>query len=283
MSDLDRNYEQMELLGEGKFGQVYRVVSNITGEEFAAKHIECKRASEKKRVKDEIDILQGVNHSKLIRLCEAYEDTDKIVQILEYLPGGELFERIIDCTYIALTEVDIAGFIEQLLTGLSYLHNCNIVHLDIKPENIVCQNQETFDLKLVDFGLARRIDSKKDTCVMQGTPDFVSPEVVNFEPISLSTDMWSVGVITYVLLSGLSPFLGDSNLQTFTNITTLNFTFDEEEFEPISNTAKDFINKLLVLKPKQRMSASEALLHPWIFDKSKLSQRFDSKKLRIRS
>jgi len=272
LEKLEDDFQHFEMVGSGKFGKVYRVVCKKTGQEFAAKHILCKRASEKRRVWDEIEILRSIEHCALVSLHRVYSDftdksSDEIVEILEYLPGGELFSRILQSTDRIITELDIAGFIFQILTGLEYLHSNNIVHLDLKPENIVCLDEDSFEIKLVDFGLARRLDDTQATCIMQGTPDFVSPEVVNYEPISTLSDMWSVGVVTYVLLSGLSPFLGDSNMQTFTNITTLNFTFEEDEFDPVSSLAKEFIRKLLVLNPSERMSAEEALKHPWIVSK----------------
>ena len=124
--------------------------------------------------------------------------------------------------------------------------------MDIKPENIVCESVDSFNIKIVDFGLSRRLTEDRDICVMQGTPDFVSPEVINFEPIGTGSDMWSVGVVTYVLLSGwhtnwcqkyyieshvvfagLSPFLGNSNMETYNNITSCNYTLDEEQFDNV--------------------------------------------------
>jgi len=276
---LDDDFQHFELVGSGKFGKVYRVMCKKTGHVFAAKHIECRRVSEKRRVWDEIEILRSISHHVLVSLHSVYSDSehDEIVEILEYLPGGELFSRILHTTDRIITEIDIAGFIHQIITGLEYLHSLSIVHLDLKPENIVCLDENSFQVKLVDFGLARRLENQ-DTCIMQGTPDFVSPEVVNYEPISTCSDMWSVGVITYVLLSGLSPFLGDSNMQTFNNITSLTFTFEEDEFEPVSSLAKDFICKLLVLNPSDRLTAEAALKHPWITGKDDIESQEDSEK-----
>ena len=125
-----------------------------------------------------------------------------------------MFQRVIDCAE-ALSEWDIAHqYIKQICQACSYLAIQQVVHLDIKPENVMCADESKYCLvKLVDFGFARKLCSNKenDTKVMQGTPEFVSPEVINYQPISVRTDMWSVGVLTYVLLSGLSPFLGENN------------------------------------------------------------------------
>merc|ERR1711974_55553 len=121
-----------------------------------------------------------------------------------------------------LLESEIREYIRQICCGCAYLAASNVAHLDLKPENIMCSNREEKRIKIVDFGFAKRLEEGKETRVMQGTPEFASPEVVNYEPISTTTDMWSVGVITYVLLSGLSPFLGLDNQETFNNITSVN-------------------------------------------------------------
>jgi len=210
---LEEEYRREQMLGSGRFGEVHLVVRKATGEQFAAKTIQARRASERRRVAEEVQILQELRHPGLLMLHAVFQDSDTIVQVFEHLSGGELYERIVDCTDQDLTEREVAGFVGQILAAVEYLHSRNIVHLDIKPENILCENRNDFTLKLVDFGLARRLEGE-NICVMQGTPDFVSPEVVNYSPISTGSDMWSVGVVTYVLLTGLSPFLGDSNMET---------------------------------------------------------------------
>jgi myosin-light-chain kinase len=122
--------------------------------------------------------------------------------------------------------------------------------LFIKPENILCQSKEGHRLKIIDFGLARRFDPEQSLKVLFGTPEFVAPEVVNYEKIDYGTDMWSIGVICYVLLSGLSPFMGDNDCDTYNNISKVEYDFDDESFEQISDEAKDFISKLLVKEVK---------------------------------
>lgn len=126
------------------------------------------------------------------------------------------------------------------------MHSQKIVHLDLKPENILCKSQNTHLIKIIDFGMSKKLKEGEDINVFFGTPEFVSPEVINFESVSTPSDMWSVGVVCYVLLSGLSPFLGDNNHETFSNITRIAYDFDDEAFDTISDDAKDFISKLLV-------------------------------------
>jgi len=270
LSVLSSDYEYCDKIGSGKFGSVYKVIYKETGCSYAAKHVECRRASEKKRLLEEVEILGSLDHPQIMRLHRVFGDTeagfqDEIFLILEYLSGGYLYSRVMNSEE-ALTETDVSGFIKQILLGLAYIHSKDIVHLDIKPENIVCETGGSFNIKLVDFGLARRLSDSKDICVMQGTPDFVSPEVISFEPVSSNSDMWSVGVITYVLLSGLSPFLGNSKAETYSNITSGNYTLDEDQFDVVSTEGKDFIENLLLLEPSKRMTAEESLQHSWIRD-----------------
>ena len=149
-----------------------------------------------------------------------------------------------------LTERDCILFMRQICDGVGYMHSQNIVHLDLKPENILCQSPASHRIKLIDFGLARQLDPNEPVRVLFGTPEFIAPEIVSYEPISCSTDMWSLGVVCYVLLSGLSPFMGDNDADTFANITSSDYDFDDDAFAAISADAKDFISRLLVKRPE---------------------------------
>lgn len=128
------------------------------------------------------------------------------------------------------------------------MHKKQVVHLDLKPENILLERGSEC-IKIIDFGLARRLIRGQVIKSMAGTPEFVSPEVINFEPITLNVDLWSVGVLTYVLVSGLSPFLGDDDNETLANVTLGQFHYDDEIFEELSGEVKDFIDRLLVKRP----------------------------------
>lgn len=265
MEQFAKDFEIVEKIGQGAFGRVFKVERK--GKGFAAKFIDCKGATARLRAREELEILRVLKHPNIMRLITAYEDLDedKIVQVVEILDGGELFERIVD-NPDDLTEKDIQFVVKQVCSGCAFMTSNSIVHLDLKPDNVVCKDREGFNVKIVDFGFARRLEEGKDCLVMQGTPEFVSPEVVNFVPVGLNTDMWSVGVLTYVLLSGLSPFLGDENGETFNNIISGSFTFEEPEFDQISDAAKDFIRSLLVVDQKERMSAAASLYHPWMIE-----------------
>ena len=265
MDQFSKDFELIDKVGQGSFGKVYRVERK--GRMYAAKFVECKGANARLRAREELEILRILRHPNIMQLITAYEDSDddQIVEVLEMLEGGELFERIVE-TPEDLTELDIRFVIRQICSGCSFMSSNNIVHLDLKPDNVVCINQSDFRIKIIDFGFARRLEEGKLCRVMQGTPEFVSPEVVNHDPIGLNTDMWSVGVLTYVLLTGLSPFLGDDINETYVNITTEKYSFDEPEFNHISGHAKEFIKLLLVTDHEKRMSAAASLYHPWMID-----------------
>ena len=134
----------------------------------------------------------------------------------------------------------------------------------MKPENILCKSKQSHQVKIIDFGLARKLEPGKDIRILFGTPEFVSPEVISYEPVSTVSDMWSVGVVCYVLLSGLSPFMGDSDVETFANISGISYDFEDEAFDSISEEAKDFIRKLLVKFQNKRLTASDCLQHRWL-------------------
>ncbi|XP_073712143.1 uncharacterized protein mylk4b isoform X1 [Misgurnus anguillicaudatus] len=270
------NINKEEVLGGGRFGVVHKCVEKSSGLILAAKIIKARSQKEKEVVKSEIEVMNQLNHDNLIQLYAAFESRHEIVLVMEYVDGGELFDRIIDENY-KLTELDTVLFIRQITEGLQYMHNMYILHLDLKPENILCISRETNKVKIIDFGLARRYKPREKLKVNFGTPEFLAPEVINYEFVSFPTDTWSLGVITYMLLSGLSPFLGEDDNETLNNILACQWSFEDAEFEDISEEAKDFITRLLVKSKSWRMSASQSLKHPWLSDRE-LHHRLHQKK-----
>ncbi|XP_041847401.1 myosin light chain kinase 2, skeletal/cardiac muscle [Melanotaenia boesemani] len=270
-----------EVLGGGRFGQVHKCVENSSGLTLAAKVIKARSQKEKEVVKNEIQVMNNLDHASLIQLYAAYESRNDIILVLEYVGGGELFDRIIDENY-TLMELDAVVFIRQICEGLQHMHKMSILHLDLKPENILCVNRVTNKIKIIDFGLARVYKPREKLRVNFGTPEFLAPEVINYDFVSFNTDMWSLGVITYMLLSGLCPFLGDDDNQTLNNILACQWNFDEPEFVDTSEEAKDFIRRLLILNKSWRMGASESLRHPWLADPV-LHHRLYTKKTMCRS
>ncbi|XP_063056716.1 myosin light chain kinase 2, skeletal/cardiac muscle-like isoform X2 [Engraulis encrasicolus] len=260
------NIKNDEVLGGGRFGIVHKCVERESGLTLAAKIIKARTQKEKDFVKNEILVMNQLDHANLIQLYAAFENRYNITLVLEYVEGGELFDRIIDDS-CNLTELDTVLFIRQISEGLQYMHRMYILHLDLKPENILCVSRETNKIKIIDFGLARRYKPREKLKVSFGTPEFLAPEVINYEFVSFPTDMWSLGVITYMLLSGLSPFLGDDDSETLNNILSSQPGFEEAEFAHTSEEAKDFITRLLVKSKSWRMSATKALKHPWLSDR----------------
>ncbi|XP_013779673.1 myosin light chain kinase, smooth muscle-like [Limulus polyphemus] len=279
--DVKEEYNLYEELGRGKFGTVYKCEEKASGRVLAAKFITTNRAVDRKDVEREVEIMRVLQHPRLLQLYDAFDDGKKqMCIILELIEGGELFERVIDDDFV-LTEKVCAIFMKQICEGIGYMHSQNILHLDMKPENVLCLSKTGNRIKLIDFGLAIKFDPLKKIQILFGTPEFVSPEVVNFDRVSYGTDMWSVGVICYTLLSGLSPFMGDSVLETMANVTKAAFDFNDESFEPITDEAKDFICQLLVKDRTERMSATNCLHHPWLReDKKKEVAQLNKTKLK---
>ncbi|KFP00664.1 Death-associated protein kinase 3, partial [Calypte anna] len=263
-------YEMGEELGSGQFAIVRKCRERKTGLEYAAKFIKKRRLSSSRRgvsreeIEREVDILREIQHPNIITLHDIFENKTDVVLILELVSGGELFDFLAEKE--SLTEEEATQFLKQILDGVHYLHSKHIAHFDLKPENIMLldKNVPNPRIKLIDFGIAHKIEAGNEFKNIFGTPEFVAPEIVNYEPLGLEADMWSIGVITYILLSGASPFLGESKQETLTNISAVNYDFDEEYFSNTSELAKDFIRRLLVKDPKKRMTIAQSLEHPWI-------------------
>uniref|UniRef100_A0A674IVY8 non-specific serine/threonine protein kinase n=1 Tax=Terrapene triunguis TaxID=2587831 RepID=A0A674IVY8_9SAUR len=254
----------------GQFAIVKKCREKSTGVEYAAKFIKkrqsraSRRGVRREEIEREVNILQQILHANIIKLHDVYENRTDVVLILELVSGGELFDFLAQKE--SLSEEEATRFIKEILDGVNYLHAKKIAHFDLKPENIMLldKNIPIPHIKVIDFGLAHKIEDGVEFKNIFGTPEFVAPEIVNYEPLGLAADMWSIGVITYILLSGASPFLGETKQETLANITAVNYEFDEEFFSHTSDLAKDFIRKLLVKDTRKRLTIQEALTHPWI-------------------
>uniref|UniRef100_A0A8C7E673 Death-associated protein kinase 2 n=1 Tax=Naja naja TaxID=35670 RepID=A0A8C7E673_NAJNA len=254
----------------GQFAVVKRCREKATGLDYAAKFIKkrqsraSRRGVRREEIEREVNILQQMLHSNIIQLHQVYENKTDVVLILELVSGGELFDFLAQKE--SLSEEEATQFIKQILDGVNYLHTKKIAHFDLKPENIMLLDKTLPipHIKLIDFGLAHEIEDGVEFKNIFGTPEFVAPEIVNYEPLGLAADLWSIGVITYILLSGASPFLGETKQETLANITAVSYEFDEEFFSHTSDLAKDFIRKLLVKDTRKRLTIQEALRHPWI-------------------
>jgi myosin-light-chain kinase len=278
--DMKEHYELQSEIGRGKFGTVFRCREKATSLMLAAKFVGIVHKQDRRNVEREVEIMCELQHPRLIQLYDAFEANNAMCFILELVEGGELFERVIGDDFV-LTEKAVTIFMRQICEGVQFIHSKNILHLDLKPENILCLTKTGNRIKIIDFGLARKFNPENKLQVLFGTPEFVAPEVVNFDAIGFGTDMWSVGVICYVLLSGLSPFMGETDVETMANVTIAQYDFDDEAFDSISNEAKDFIKKLLVKDHKSRLTATECLSHRWMQKKKpkKVVRKSSSKKL----
>uniref|UniRef100_A0A8C6RUZ7 non-specific serine/threonine protein kinase n=1 Tax=Nannospalax galili TaxID=1026970 RepID=A0A8C6RUZ7_NANGA len=259
--DVEEHYEMGEELGSGQFAIVRKCRQKTTGREYAAKFIKKRRLSSSRRgvsreeIEREVSILREIRHPNIITLHDVFENKTDVVLILELVSGGELFDFLAEKE--SLTEDEATQFLKQILDGVHYLHSKRIAHFDLKPENIMLLDKHAASprIKLIDFGIAHKIEAGNEFKNIFGTPEFVAPEIVNYEPLGLEADM---------CLSGASPFLGETKQETLTNISAVNYDFDEEYFSSTSELAKDFIRRLLVKDPKRRMTIAQSLEHSWI-------------------
>ncbi|XP_022795945.1 calcium/calmodulin-dependent protein kinase type IV-like isoform X2 [Stylophora pistillata] len=262
---VDEFYELEKEIGKGAYGTVKRCTHKTKKKNYAAKIIKTANNTVRKTVLREIEVMRALGtHNKLVELVDAYQTPFEIVMVLELVEGGELFERIVAEEY--LMEDDAVDYVKQILEALQFMHERHVVHLDLKPENILCISMNSNDIKLVDFGLARSLDSEEEVKSSFGTPDFVAPEVIRMKPVSTASDLWSLGVVTYVLLSGLMPFSGDDDHQTLVKVAKADWDFDDECFDDLSHDAMEFIEGLLVKEPSERLTIEECFQHSWIKD-----------------
>ncbi|XP_054479372.1 serine/threonine-protein kinase 17A [Anoplopoma fimbria] len=256
-------------LGRGKFAVVRKCVEKCTGHEYAAKFMRKRRKGQDCRMEiiHEISVLELATSSpRVVNLHQVYEMASEMVLVLEFAAGGEIFNQCVsDEEDEAFSEEDVKRLMRQILEGVSFLHQNNVVHLDLKPQNILLTCSSPLgDIKIVDFGLSRMVSSHQELREIMGTPEYVAPEILNYEPISTATDMWSAGVLAYVMLTGISPFLGENKQETFLNISQLNVSYSEEELQQPDRSALSFIQTLLRKHPQDRATAEQCLQHPWL-------------------
>ncbi|KZC10466.1 PREDICTED: serine/threonine-protein kinase 17B-like [Dufourea novaeangliae] len=263
---LEELYEVEEQpFARGKYATVRRCRERSSGRQWAAKFLRKRRRAQELRAEalHEVAVLDAAaNCSRLVSLHQVFETNAEMVLVLELAPGGEL-QMILDRDEVP-EERQVARLLKQILDGIAFLHSLNVAHLDIKPQNLVLTGEFPHcDVKLCDFGISRYISHGADIREILGTPDYVAPEVLNYEPISLATDMWSVGVLLYVLLTGCSPFGGDTKQETFCNISRCRLDFPDDLFEDVSEEARDLMRKLMVKDPNERLTVTECLQHSW--------------------
>ncbi|KAM9512923.1 triple functional domain protein-like isoform 4-T4 [Salvelinus alpinus] len=255
-------YTEVTELGRGRFSVAKRCDQRGSKRAVAAKHVN-KRLMRREQVLQELRILQCLEHPHLVGLLDTFETATSYVLVLEMADQGRLLDYIV--SWGNLTEEKVALYLRDILEALHYLHSWRIAHLDLKPENVLVeQNSAQPVVKLTDFGDAVQLNSGHYIHPLLGSPEFSAPELVLGQPVSLTSDLWSLGVVTYVVLSGASPFLDESAEETCLNICRLDFSFPHDYFQGVSQAARDFVGLLLQGEPDRRPSAAACLQEPWL-------------------
>ena len=263
---LKNHFEVLKSIGKGGSGKVYRVRNKVTKKNYACKKISKLNINDYNQFKNEMEILMKLDHPNIIKLYDVYESHNSLYLVMEECEGGELFDRISDRieSNDMYTEKDACEIIKQIVGAIKYCHNNNIVHRDLKPENLLyLKPKEDNDntLKIIDFGLSQDLNIEKNLDSKVGTPYYVPPEVLEGK-YSQKCDIWSAGVILYILLFGEPPFKGSSDNDLYEKIKKIDYSFPESKRMNVSKEAIDLIKKMLV-KESERYSASEVLAHPW--------------------
>jgi len=270
---LEDFYEvETKVIGEGSYGSVQKCMYKDTGQWRAVKTINKKLVKNPEQFKEEMTIMKLLDHPNIVRLHETFDDERNVYLVLEICNGGELFDRIVaDGKF---TEKAAAFCVQQMLRAVNYMHlNC-IMHRDLKPENWLLAETEAIEktsLKLIDFGLSKRFAPGEFALTKAGTPYYVAPEVLSGRYNELS-DVWSIGVIMYILLSGSPPFAGKDTTEVLEAVRRAELTFDQKEWKAISQEAQNMLKVLLTKDPRARVSADAALKEEWLTKQHTASQ-----------
>lgn len=267
--NVEDHYILDKKLGDGSYGTVFLARDRNTQALRAVKKMLKSKIKNPERLRTEIEIMKVADHPNVVRLYEVLEDTRFIYLVMEVCSGGELFDYIVANKRI--NERKAANLFRQLLLSLSYLHSHDICHRDLKPENLLFTDDTHESLKLIDFGLSKIMKESQAMSTKAGTPFYISPDVLHGS-YDKSCDLWSAGVILYILLSGYPPFYGPTDSITLQKVREGSFSFARSEWNTVSDGAKDLITKLLVLNPTERYTVEQALHHPWIVQTDELSE-----------
>uniref|UniRef100_A0A8C9RLH9 Protein kinase domain-containing protein n=1 Tax=Scleropages formosus TaxID=113540 RepID=A0A8C9RLH9_SCLFO len=260
--NVHNKYVIAEELGHGEFGIVHRCIETSSQKTFMAKFVKVKGADQA-LIRKEITTLNVAQHMNFLCLHESFESPEELVMIYDFISGVDIFERISIANF-ELTEWEIVRYIRQVCEALEFLHSKNYGHFDIKPENIVFTTRSGYNIKIIEIGQARYLTPGDNLRIQFTTAEYCAPEIHQCDMVSTVTDMWSVGVLVYVLLSGLNPFTAETNQQMIEHISKAEYSFDDETFKSASLEALDFVDRLLTKERKHRMTATEALRHPWL-------------------
>ena len=259
-------YDCTKKLGKGGYGKVFQVKNKSTNKLYACKKLSKLNIKNLGKFQNEIEVLMKMDHPNIVKLYEVFESDNSLYLIMEECYGGELFDRILHRinTNNMYTEREACLLMKQIIGAIEYCHNNGITHRDLKPENLLYLkegSEEDNPLKIADFGLSQSINLKKMLTSKVGTSYYVPPEILagNYTE---KCDIWSAGIILYILLSGEPPFNGPNDETIFARIKTYKYEFPEQKWSKISVEAKDLLTKMLIQEDK-RLSASQVLQHPW--------------------
>jgi len=264
---LEDYYVLGDEIGKGGFSIVYQAERKKDQKEFAVKCIkkDMVEGEDIKLLRREVQIMKKLDHPNILKLFEVYEDDKQFFLVMELVKGKELFDKIVERGMYS--ERDASNIIFQVVSAVDYLHTNGIAHRDLKPENLLSAGEgENEIIKIADFGFSKSFagDDAEKLMTSCGSPGYVAPEILTAESYDKSVDMWSVGVIIYILLSGYPPFYADSAPALFKKIMDVKYDFDDSVWEDISDSAKDLIRNLLVKEPSKRFTAKQCLQHPWV-------------------
>ncbi|KAI0397857.1 putative MEK1 protein [Xylariaceae sp. FL0594] len=261
--DRKSKYSFGRTLGAGTYG-IVREADGPSGKVAIKIILKRRIKGNEQMVMDELEMLQRLSHPHIVKFLDWFESKDKYYIVTELATGGELFDRI--CKRGKFTENDASETIKQILGAVDYLHSKNIVHRDLKPENLLYQTSDPdSDLVLADFGIAKMLDNKDDVLTtMAGSFGYAAPEIMLKKGHGKAVDMWSLGVITYIILCGYSPFRAENLQDLIEECSQSEVKFHERYWRDVSDDAKDFVLRLLKPNPEERWTSQQALKHPWL-------------------
>uniref|UniRef100_A0A672LWB7 calcium/calmodulin-dependent protein kinase n=1 Tax=Sinocyclocheilus grahami TaxID=75366 RepID=A0A672LWB7_SINGR len=266
-TDENQLYEE---LGKGAFSVVRRCVKKSTGQEYAAKIINTKKLSARdhQKLEREARICRLLKHPNIVRLHDSISEEGFHYLVFDLVTGGELFEDIVAREYYS--EADASQCINQILESVNHIHQHDIVHRDLKPENLLLASKmKGAAVKLADFGLAIEVQGDQQAWFgFAGTPGYLSPEVLRKDPYGKPVDIWACGVILYILLVGYPPFWDEDQHKLYQQIKAGAYDFPSPEWDTVTPEAKNLINQMLTINPAKRITAEQALKHPWVCQRS---------------
>ncbi|XP_060796020.1 calcium/calmodulin-dependent protein kinase (CaM kinase) II gamma 1 isoform X6 [Neoarius graeffei] len=264
------DYQLYEELGKGAFSVVRRCVKKSTGQEYAAKIINTKKltARDHQKLEREARICRLLKHPNIVRLHDSIAEESFHYLVFDLVTGGELFEDIVAREYYS--EADASQCINQILESVNHIHQHDIVHRDLKPENLLLASKmKGAAVKLADFGLAIEVQGEQQAWFgFAGTPGYLSPEVLRKDPYGKPVDIWACGVILYILLVGYPPFWDEDQHKLYQQIKAGAYDFPSPEWDTVTPEAKNLINQMLTINPAKRITAEQALKHPWVCQRS---------------